>query len=83
MISVVVYSFVNDACVCVSFKMCAGPVQKLVHAGPCCPAGTLNDRRAAVCSLSTAAVEATGITLIQRSTACLSAAASVSPANSS
>lgn len=60
--------------------MCAGPVQRQVHAGRCCPAGTLTARRAAVFSLSTAAVEATGITLSQRRTACLSAAASVSPA---
>lgn len=70
-----------QGCMCVSSKMCAGPMQRLVHAGPCCPAGTLTTRRAAVLSLSTAAAEATGITLSQRSTACLSAAASVSPAD--
>ena len=64
--------------VCVFSKMCAGPMQRLVHAGPCCPAGTLTTKRAAVLSLSTAAAEATGITLTQRSTACLSAAVSVS-----
>lgn len=66
-----------------SSKMCAGPTQRLVHAGPCCPAGTLTARMVAVLSLSTVAAEATGITLSQRSTACLSAAASVSPAGSS
>ncbi len=76
--------FVNDGrFVCVSSKMCAGPTQRPVHAGPCCPAGTLTARRATALSLSTAAAEATGITLSQRSTACLSAAASVSPAGSS
>lgn len=69
----------GDKCVCVFSKMCAGPTQRPVRAGPCCPAGTLTARRAAVLSLSTAAAEATGITLSQRSTACLSAAASVSP----
>lgn len=73
----------SGVCVYVSSKMCAGPTQRLVRAGPCCPAGTLTARRAAVLSLSTAAAEATGITLSQRSTACLSAAASVSPAGSS
>lgn len=66
-------------CVCVFSKMCAGPTRRPVRAGPCCPAGTLTARRAAVLSLSTAAAEATGITLSQRSTACLCAAASVSP----
>lgn len=60
--------------------MCAGPTQRPARAGPCCPAGSLIARRAAAFSLSTAAAEATGITLSQRSTACLSAAASVSPA---
>lgn len=63
-----------------SSKMCAGPMQRLVRAGPCCPAGSLTARRAPVLSLSTAAAGATGITLSQRSTAYLSAAASVSPA---
>ncbi|CAG06699.1 unnamed protein product, partial [Tetraodon nigroviridis] len=62
-----------------SSKMCAGPMQRPVRAGPCCPAGTLTVKRAAVLSLSTAAVGATGITLSQRSTAYLSAAASVIP----
>lgn len=73
---------VDDRFVCVSSKMCAGPVQRLVHAGPCCPAGTLTARRAAVLSLSTAAAEATGITLSPRNTACLSAEVSVSSASS-
>lgn len=61
-----------------SFKTCAGPTQRPVRAGPCCPAGTLTARMAAAFSLSTAAAEATGITLSRRSTACLSAGASVS-----
>lgn len=64
---------------CLSSKMCAGPMRRPVRAGPCCPAGSLTTRRGAVLSLSTAAAEATGITLTQRSTVCLSAAASVSP----
>lgn len=75
---------VTTVSVCMlSSKMCAGPMQRPVRAGPCCPAGTLTVKRAAVLSLSTAAVGATGITLSQRSTAYLSAAASVSPAGSS
>lgn len=77
-------SCVTTVSVCVlSSKMCAGPMQRLVRAAPCCPAGTLTAGRAAVLSLSTAAAGGTGITLSQRSTAYLSAAASVSPAGSS
>lgn len=64
------------------FKRCAGPVRRLVRAGPCCRAGTLTGRRTAAFSLSMVAVEETGITLSQRSTACLcAAAASVSSEN--